>query len=61
MMFLTYQRETLRAHVNTWIGSAFLATVALWAGLTIWHAATGESALVQAFAKVIEQRTVLGE
>jgi len=61
MMFLTYQRKILRTRVNTWIGSALLATVALWAGLAIWHTATGESALVQAFAKVIEQRTVLGD
>ena len=59
MMFLTYQRKTLRARINTWLGTALLASVALWAGLVIWNAATGENAIVQAFTTVVEQRTAL--
>jgi len=58
-MFLTYQKKTLRARINTWLGTVLLASVALWAGLVIWNAATGENAIVKAFTKVVEQRTVL--
>lgn len=58
-MFLTYQRNTLRAHVNTFLGTLLLSTVALWAGLTIWHAATGTNFVVHAFTKVVEHRTTL--
>lgn len=60
-MMLKYQRITLHARVNTWIGTAFLATVGLWAGLFMWNVATGENAVVQAFTSVVQQRTVLGE
>lgn len=58
-MFLTHQRKTLKARVNTWLGTALLVSVALWAGLFMWQAATGENAIVQAFSRVVEQRTVL--
>lgn len=56
MMLLTYQRRMLRAKVNTWLGSLLIASVALWAGLLMWEAATGENALIQAFSKATEQR-----
>jgi len=59
MMFLTYQRKTLRARINTWLGTGLLVVVGLWAGLLIWQTATGHNAIVQAFTKVVEQRTVL--
>jgi len=59
MTFLTYQRNTLHAKVNTWLGTLLLASVALWAGLFMWHFATGKNALVQAFTKVVQQQTVL--
>ncbi len=59
MIFLTYERKTLRARVNTWLGTCFLVTVALWAALFMWNAATGENAIVQAFTTVIQQRTEL--
>ena len=58
-MFLAYQRKTLRARINTWLGAALLASVALWAGVVMWSAATGENAIVQAFTIVVEQRTAL--
>lgn len=61
MMFLRYQRATLKARVNTWLGSLLVGSVALWAALTIWHTATGTNVLVQAFTKVVEQRTALEE
>jgi hypothetical protein len=59
MMMLTYQRNMLKAHVRTWIGTLFLVSVALWAGLTIWQAATGENAIVKAFSKAVERQTLL--
>lgn len=58
-MLLTYQRKTLHARINTWLGTALLSAVALWAGVFIWAAATGENAIVQAFSKVVQERTVL--
>lgn len=58
-MILAYQRNTLKAKVNTWLGTMLLASVAFAAGLTIWHAATGENLIVQAFTKAVERQTVL--
>jgi hypothetical protein len=59
MSLLTYQRKTLHAHINTWLGTLLLGSFALWAGLVIWQTAAGENAIVKAFSKVIEQRTQL--
>ena len=58
-MFLSYQNKTLHARVNTWLGTALLVTVGLWAGLVMWQVATGGNAVVQAFTKLVQQRTVL--
>lgn len=55
---LTYQQNLLRERVRTWLGTLFLATVGMWAGLVVWQTATGENAVVQAFTIVVEQRTV---
>ncbi len=59
MMLLSYQRKHLRAYVNTWLGTALLVTVALWAGLFMWNAATGENAIVQAFNAAVAKHTEL--
>lgn len=56
---LKYQRLTLHARVNTWLGTAFLMSVALWAGMVMWQASTGQNAFVQAFSTVVQDRTVL--
>ncbi len=60
-MLLKYQRITLHARINTWLGSALLAAVGLWAGLAMWSVATGENGLVKAFSTVVQERTVLPE
>ena len=60
-MLLKYQRVTLHARVNTWLGTVLLASVGLWAGLVMWGIATGENVLVQAFSTVVQERTVLPE
>jgi hypothetical protein len=54
-----YQRKTLHSRVNTWLGTLLLCAVALWAGSTIWHAATGTNVIVQAFSELVEDRTTL--
>jgi len=59
MIMLVSQRKTLKARVSTWLGTLLLASVAGVAGLTIWHAATGENAVVKAFSTMVEQRTSL--
>ena len=56
---LTYQRKMLRVRVNTWLGATLLAVVGLWAGLTLWHAATGTNAIVKAFTLLVEERATL--
>jgi hypothetical protein len=43
----------LRERVNTFLGTLLLCSVALWAGITMWQAATGNNPLVQAFEKTI--------
>ncbi len=58
-MMLAYQRLTLKSRVRTWLGSLLLLSVALWAGVSIWQAATGENAIVQAFSTMVEQQTLL--
>jgi hypothetical protein len=58
MMMLAYQRTMLKARVRTWLGSLLLVSVALWAGTTIWQAATGENIIVQAFSKAVERQTL---
>lgn len=55
---LAYQRILLKARVRTWLGSVLLLSVALWAGTTIWQAATGENAIVKAFSKAVERQTL---
>jgi 4-hydroxybenzoate polyprenyltransferase len=57
-MMLTYERNVLKAKVNTLLGSLLLGCVALWAAIFIWHAATGENFVVNAFAAVIYKETV---
>ena len=58
-MLLKYQRITLHARVNTWLGTALLVAVACWAGSTIWNVATGNNAIIQAFEGLVEERTQL--
>ena len=60
-MLLKYQRITLRARVNTWLGTVLLASVGLWAGLVIWGVTTGENGLVKAFSAIVQERTALPE
>lgn len=60
-MMLAYQRMMLKAQVRTWLGSLLLMSVALWAGTTIWQAATGENAIVKAFTTVVAHQTQLGD
>jgi hypothetical protein len=55
-MMLKSQRNLLKEHVNTFLGSMLLGSVALWAGTTIWHVATGENPITTAFASMIEER-----
>ena len=43
--------------VNTYIGLAFIGTCALWAGLVVVQASSGENPLANAFASVIVQET----
>ncbi len=59
MMMLAYQRIMLKAQVRTWLGALLLLSVASWAGITIWQAATGKNVIVHAFSTMVEQRTIL--
>ena len=48
-----------RSHVNTFLGSVFLASVALWASVVMVHAAWGINPVTNAFAAVMVRETQL--
>lgn len=42
-----------RSNINSWLGSLFLASVALLAGIIMWQAASGTNPLVGAFEATV--------
>ncbi len=54
---LTYQRHLLKARVGTIVGSFFLMSWALGAGLLIWHASFGTNPVTTTFAAMILKET----
>lgn len=41
--------------VNTWLGSIFLGTVALWAAMLVWNVADGSNPIDRALTGALEQ------
>jgi len=49
-------RESIwRSNVNSWLGTLFLGSVALFASIVIWEAGFGANPLVQAFEATVYQ------
>ena len=58
-MFEPIRESLWKSRVNTLIGSIFLSSVALWAGIVIVEASWGVNPVVEAFSAAMEERTVL--